>query len=96
MNEKELTKAVKQLQEKVDNLSKQTSQQKASQKYNKSINGYLMRFRKVEDDAWKYLATKDNKNKYIKDLIYEDMKKNGIKITNKERIEYSAIDIDEN
>lgn len=73
-----MSKSIKALQKKVDKLSKTkpTASQKAQKKYSKKINSYYLRFKKdVDKEIWEYLNKQDNKSDYIKNLIYQDMKK---------------------
>ena len=50
------------------------AQKKARAKYNAKRNRLTMDFYPTEEDLWNHINSQENKQKYIKDLIRQDMK----------------------
>lgn len=79
MKEKDIQTQLNDLQKQISNLENSITRKsspaklRAEKKYYSTITPYSLRFNKNEEELWEHLNKQENKAKYLKSLIAEDM-----------------------
>lgn len=79
MKEKDIQTQLNDLQKQISNLENSITRKsspaklRAEKKYYSTITPYSLRFNKNEQELWEHLNKQENKAKYLKSLIAEDM-----------------------